>query len=144
MSTDTKTIDTIKSLRREADALANFHRIYSEKYSPNSRCDKKGYGFGEDDRFAAFHVKTHFASWHGYYGSSSCSTILSVYDSKAVESAIVRAMNTHQKEIFATAARLLREEAAALTEKAAAELTALQAMLNDAAASVSEISEPAQ
>src|SRR5690554_4994497 len=99
MSTDTKTIDRIKSLRREAAALEGFHKLYSEKYSPDSHCDKKGYGFGGDDRFAAFCINTKFESHAGYYGNSSCSRILNIYDTAAVEAAFVKALNIHQKEL---------------------------------------------
>lgn len=138
MATDTKTIDRIKSLRREAAAIAGFHALYSEKYSPDSHCDKKGYGFGGDDRFAAFTINTKFESHAGYYGNSSCSRILNVYDREIVEKAFVKALNIHQKELFATAARLMREEAASLTDQAAKEIEALKSLLDTALADVAE------
>lgn len=138
MAADTKTIDRIKSLRREAAAIGGFHALYSEKYAPDSHCDKKGYGFNEDSRFAAFSVTATFSSWKGYYGNSSCSTILNVYDRGIVEKAFVKALNIHQIELFATAARLMREEAAGLTDQAAKEIEALQSMLETALADVAE------
>lgn len=140
---DTKTIERIKSLRREAAAIGGFHALYSEKYAPDAHCDKKGYGFGKDDRFVAFSINTKFESHAGYYGNSSCSTILNVYDRETVEKAFVRALNVHQKELFATAARLMREEAASLTDKAQAEVEAIQKLLEDAQADLAETSEAA-
>ena len=135
---DTKTIDRIKTLRRESAAIGGFHALYAETYASDSHCDKKGYGFGMDGRFAAFTVKASFDSWAGYYGNSSCSTILSVYHRELVEKTFVKAMNLHQKELFATAARLMREEAASLTEAATKEIEALRAMLESAVADVAE------
>ena len=108
-SIDTKTIDRIKALRREATNFETFHSNYSEKYAPDSRCDKKGYGFGKDDRFAAFTITTSFDSWSGYYGSSSCGNIMSVYHKDVVAPYLVKALNEHQKALFATVGRLMRE-----------------------------------
>ncbi|MBN9236039.1 hypothetical protein QV13_12625 [Mesorhizobium hungaricum] len=134
---DTKTIDTIKALRSEAANFAGFHELYSAKYAPDSRCDKKGYGFGIDNRFSAFEIKTSFDSHAGYYGNSSCSTIMRVYHTDLVKPFLIKALNVHQKEIFATAARLMREEASRLTDKATAEVEAIQKMLEEAKAVLS-------
>ncbi|WP_019170713.1 hypothetical protein [Pseudaminobacter salicylatoxidans] len=138
---DTKTIDTIKALRSEANSFAGFHALYAEKYASDSRCDKKGYGFGTDSRFAAFEIRTSFGSHAGYYGNSSCSQIMTVYHTEMVRPFIIKALNVYQKEIFATAARLMREEAARLTDKATAEVEAIQKMLDDAKSVISD--EPA-
>lgn len=135
---DTKTIDRIKSLRREAAAVGGFHQMFATKYASDPQCDKKGFGFGTDHRFVAFSINTKFDSKAGYYGNSSCSTVLSVDDRASVEAAFVKALNIHQKELFATAARLMREEAAALTDKAVAEVEAIQQMLDDARSVVAE------
>ena len=135
---DTKTLDKIKSLRRESVAIGGFHEHYKEKYASDSHCDKKGYGFvnGRSDRFVSFNVIATFESHAGYYGNSSCSTILNVYDRDAVERAFVKAMNLHQKDLFATAARLMQEEASSLTEQAEKELAVLQEMLDQAKAPI--------
>lgn len=130
MAADTKTLEKIKSLRREAAVISGFHALYALKYAPDSHCDKKGYGFNHDDRFTAFSVKATFSSHAGYYGSSSCSAILNCYDRDVVERAFVKAMNLHQKELFQTAARLMHEEAASLTDQAEKEIAALQQMLD--------------
>lgn len=137
-STDTKTIDTIKALRSEAKSFETFHQTYAEKYAPDSKCDKKGFGFGNDERFSAFTIKTSFDSWAGYYGNSSCHRIMSVYHQDMVRPFIIKALNVHQEEIFATVARLMREEAASLTDKAEAELRSLQTMLETAKADLAE------
>jgi hypothetical protein len=135
MTINTQTLEKIRSLRIGAHKLATFHESYASKYASDSNCDKKGYGFGRDNRFAAFKVNTSFDSWAGYYGSSGCGSILGSSDLHA--DFIVKAMNVHQKEIFATAARLMREEAAGMTEKAGEELAALQQMLE-----VAQLDEP--
>lgn len=142
--TDTQTLDRIKSLRSEASNFAGFHDDFAKKYTADSHCDKKGFGFGRDDRFTAFRVSTHFASWRGYYGNSGCSTVMSVRDQKLVETFIVKALNVHQREIFATVARLMREEAATLTDKAEAELARLNAMLAEAKADAPDAIEAAR
>lgn len=141
MAADTKTIDRIKNLRREAASIGGFHALYADKYASDSRCDKKGYGFinGKTDRLASFSFTTTFESHAGYYGNSSCSTILNVYEREIVEKAFIKALNIHQKELFATAARLMREEAASLTEQAAKEIEALKSLLDTALADVAEV-----
>ena len=138
MKINTTAIDRIKSLRRDANAIGGFHKLYSEKFAPDSHCDKKGYGFGRDNRFAAFKINVTFNSYAGYYGNSSCSTILSVSDNADVEKAFVKALNLHQKELFATAARLMREEAASLADEASKELAKMQEMLDTAVAEASD------
>lgn len=129
---NTKTLEKIRQLRADAYKLAGFHQMFATKYGSDERCDKKGYGFGEDHRFSAFSVKTSFDSWTGYYGNSSCGSALGMGDEAAKY--IVKAMNIHQKELFATAARLMREDASKLTGEAEAELSQLQQMLSDAQA----------
>lgn len=134
-NSDVKTIERIKALRRAAHAMEGFHEEYDATYRNDSHCDKKGYGFGRDDRFRAFNIRTGFDSWKGYYGSSSCGRILTV-DSEIAEKFFIKAIDLHQRELFALASRLMREEAAQLTVAAAAELEAMQAMLDEAKADV--------
>lgn len=129
-------INRIKSLRREATKLAEFHDLYDKKYAIDLNCDKKGYGFGVDPRFEAFTVVAKFSSYAGYYGSSSCSKILAISDEESVKAAFIKALNLHQRELFATAARLLREEAAKLTTQAEVELEAMKKMIADAKSEV--------
>jgi hypothetical protein len=131
--TSTTTIDKIKRLRSEAANLSGFHQMFADALEADKRCDKKGYGFGLDNRFTAFKVNTHFSSYKGYYGNSSCSNALTV-DSDLVAPYIVRALNVHQEKIFATAALLMRDEAAELSAKAETELAALRDLLASAKA----------
>lgn len=139
---DTKTIDTIKALRAEANNFAGFHALYAEKYAPNTNCDKKGYGFeAKTDRFVSFDISVSFCSHHGYYGNSSCSTIMNVYHKDVIRPFLIKALNVHQKELFATIARLMREEAGKLTDKAQAEVEAIQKLLETAKADLAETAE---
>lgn len=126
------TLDRIRSMRDAAYKLLNFHSLYREKFASNSSCDKKGYGFGRDKRFSSFILGTSFDSWHGYFGNSSCSTILNISDQETVQKYFVRAMNVHQEELFATTARLLQEDAASLIGDAEKELAGLVNLLNAA------------
>ncbi|MCX5581452.1 hypothetical protein [Kaistia terrae] len=133
-SIDTKTIDRIKALRREAANFEGFHALYATKYAPDSNCDKKGFGFGRDDRYSAFKIGVSFDSWSGYYGNSSCGRIMNVQHQDVVAPYLTKALNEHQKTIFATVGRLMREDAARLTGDAAAEVAAIQQLLADAQA----------
>lgn len=136
---ETKTIDMIKALRSEAATFAGFHNLYSTKYASDSHCDKKGYGFEvATDRFVSFNLAVSFCTHAGYYGNSSCSTIMRVRDGNLVRPYLIKALNVHQKEIFATAARLMRDEAARLTDKAQAEVEAIQQLLELAKSETSE------
>lgn len=134
-------IEKIQSLLRSAETLCGFHKLYSDKYSPNSNCDKKGFGFGKANRFSSFDVKTSFDNWAGYFGNSSCSTIMHV-DRALAADFVVKAMNVHQREIFATAAKLMRDEARKLRGDAQTEIDRLQALLDSTEqAKVSEAAE---
>ena len=132
--TDNKTIQKIKTLTADAAALAVFNDLYARKYDSDTHCDKKGFGFDVDDRFSAFRIQTNFSSWAGYYGNSSCSNILHLSDSDTVASFIKKAMNQLQPQIFAVAADLMRKEAASLTDRAEAELSAMRDLLDAAKA----------
>lgn len=122
-------IEKMKSLKSNANALKLFHEMYSQKYESDKNCDKKGYGFNKDDRFAAFKVTVTFDTWKGYYGNSSCSTILSITDKDAVTKAFVEAINQNHKLIFATMAKLMLAEAESMAGKAKEELAALQSLI---------------
>lgn len=126
---DTKTIDKIKSLKTAANSFSGFHEYYNEKYARDQSCDKKGYGFNKDDRFAAFKLNVSFDSWSGYYGNSSCGSILHVSDKEIVHKAFIEALNLNQQLIFATMAKLMLSEAEGLTAKAKQELVALQNLI---------------
>jgi len=57
---------------------------------------------------------------------------MSVQHRELVEPYVVKALNVHQREIFATVARLMREDAATMTSAAEAEIAAMQALLEAA------------
>lgn len=121
----------IRSLRSDAAAIGGFHARYDAKYRSDSSCDKKGFGFSRDARFAAFSTNVSFDSWAGYYGNSSCHSILSVSDADAVKKAFISALNANQKLIFASMQKIMLDEAASLSDKATQEISALQAMLDE-------------
>ncbi len=125
-----KTIDRIRALHHAADTLSGFEQKYSQA-TQNSSCDKKGYGFGRDNRFAAFKITTSFDSWLGYFGSSGCHTALSV-DGNTVEPFIIKALNQHWRQIFETASEMMREEASSLTAAAREELKKAEELLDRA------------
>lgn len=133
----TESIEKIRALKDAAASIGGFHAHYDEKYRLDSHCDKKGYGFNEDSRFSAFKMTVSFDSWAGYYGNSSCSTILGSYHEDIVKKAFIKALNQNQRLIFATMAKLMTEEAESLTEKAKAEIAALQNL-------IAEFDAPAQ
>lgn len=121
-------IERMKALNSMADAVGRYFERHAERIAP-SNVDKHGAQFDRrTDRFAAFHVSATFTCHTGVYGSSSCSTDLSLR-TEEVEPYFVRAMAKHQQLLFATAAELMRHDAAALTEKARAEIDALTAMV---------------
>jgi hypothetical protein len=129
MTIKTETLDTIRLLLNNANSIGNFHDLFNRLYSSDSNCDKKGFGFNKDNRFSAFTLSVTFDSWKGYYGSSSCYSVLQCNDK--VKQYFVKALNLHQKELFATAARLMREDAALLTDEATAEINELQRLLDE-------------
>lgn len=128
MATDAQTFEKIKKLLRHAESLSGFWGRYREKISEQS-CDKHRAGFNVDGRFSGFKVALSFDNLTGYYGNSSCSTLMTL-PSEDVAPFITRAINLHCETIFDTAARLMREEAATLKDKAAAEVAAMQATLD--------------
>lgn len=125
---DAQTFAKIKSLLSMSEALSGFWDRYWKAVS-DPKCDKHEAGFNKDSRFSGFTVSLSFDSLTGYYGSSSCSTFMRL-PSETVAPFITRAINEHCGLIFDTAARLMREEAATLKDKAAAEIAAMQATLD--------------
>lgn len=125
----TENLDRIRVLREMSSKLKEFHKIFNTKYAPNSRCDKKGYGFSEDNRFRSFNIVTGFDSWAGYYGNSGCSKVLSLLDDKIMNEYFIKALNIHQYELFITVARLLEEESVRLVEEAEKEIEGFTTLL---------------
>lgn len=128
MATDAETFTKIKRLLNQADALSGFWGRYRKAIS-DPQCDKHDAGFNVDGRFSGFTVSLSFDNLIGRYGSSACSTFMRL-PSETVGPFITRAINKHCELIFETAAQLMREEAATLKDKAAAEIAAMQATLD--------------
>lgn len=129
MALDTKTIERIQTLLRESRNIGGYFERH-EAVTASPSVDKHGAGFElSNDRFQAFKLPISFNCHTGTYGSSSCSTDLHAR-TEDVAPYFVKAMNIHRKLLFETAARLMEEEAAALTSKARAEIAGLQAMVD--------------
>lgn len=132
----TDAFNKISALRRNAAELETFWERYQTKCVEVANVDKHGAKFGGDARFKQFNVHTFFESHAGTYGSSSCHTFGS-FSSDVVEPYIVRAMNVLRKELFETAAQLMRKDAATLVDDARKEVEtmneALEACLQEAA-----------
>jgi hypothetical protein len=126
---DTKVIDKIKTLLRNAANIGGFFDYFAE-VCREPRCDKHGNGFNQDRRFSAFHVDVSFDSWRGYFGNSGCGTVLSV-DPKIAEEYFVKALNEHKPAIFATMAAMMRADARKLQADAQKEISALQEMITN-------------
>lgn len=126
----TENIDKIKTLLRNSAAISGFFELFRSKYMTDTRCDKKGARFNDDQRFASFKVALSFDNWAGYYGDSGCHTILHV-DDAVVGPYFVKAANIHREELFATAAKLMRDDADKLKAEAAAEIESLQKMMTE-------------
>lgn len=133
----TQNLQRIKELKHNASGLDAFDEKMATLRS-DSRNDKLGAGFNRDDRFRAFSVHVGFDSWCGQYGSSSCGRVLHL-DDKLVGPAFIKALNQHRALLFSATAEILRREATELTEKAQAEVAALQKMLDELSAPLAQL-----
>lgn len=125
----TETLNKIKKLMANSDAFATCFAKYREVTADPS-CDKHIAGFNLDQRFSAFRVTLSFDSCTGYYGSSSCTQFFHCSSDLAGEY-VVRAINYHKEEIFATVAAMMREDAEGMVAKAQQEIAALQKMVSE-------------
>lgn len=74
-----KSLDEIQKLVRNADAIQKAMYDWENVYLADLSCDKKAFGFNNDERFAACEpLMLRVDSWKGYYGNSGCSNILHV------------------------------------------------------------------
>lgn len=123
------TIARIKSLLQQSAVLDGYLGKHAKVIAQPS-VDKHAAAFEADnDRFRAFSLRVSFNCHTGQYGSSSCSVDLYV-STEAVAPYFIRAMNIHKKQLFETAARLIREEAMSLRATATAELETIRTMLD--------------
>lgn len=130
MAVSVENLAKVKALNGWAHGCETLHDRFQRAIAdPNT--DKHGCGFGVDDRFSLFSTSINFSAYTGRYGSSSCGTFGGFGAGSAeLRPYLVRALNEHQRAIFASMARLMRADAAKLAEKARAEVEALQAMLD--------------
>ena len=114
----------VKELRRNVSAIRNFFNENLQKYKSDSRCDKFDYGFNLDDRFKACQGKAiTFDSWAGYYGSSSCSTVVNL-SSEIFNKHLLRYLNNNKHTIMLSIADSIEKDASSLKGEAEKELQA--------------------
>lgn len=129
---DTKALDKIQSLRRNAKEFGTFWERYGARIAdPN--VDKFGAAFNSDDRYRAFSLYVGFDSKTGIFGNSSCSSFMACTPEIACEY-FVKALNFNSEAIFATMAKLMAADAAKLTVEAQKEISRLQELVAAAVA----------
>ena len=112
-----KEIGEIRSVYFDMRKLLEFHGKHPERLEEyqrlrkNSDIDKYGFGFVKDDRFSAVgrHTVT-FDSWEGFFGSSNCSSLLSISNRDLFWQAFDKYLNQHQEEIFQYIATEFKKE----------------------------------
>jgi hypothetical protein len=125
-----KNLNEIRMLLLNSKSLRTFNEKYKEITSKTS-CDKYGMGFDKDGRFSSFKVTVSFDSWAGYYGNSQCSTIGPGISEDNAKKYFNMALNSLQKEIFASMAYFMEKDAAKLKEKAVCEVSKAMKELNN-------------
>ncbi|WP_406646926.1 hypothetical protein QEZ52_00455 [Aliisedimentitalea scapharcae] len=135
MSDRLKTFTEIQKLCNNAKETETFWSRYRETTAKDN-IDKYKAGFSVDDRNTSFTVKTSFSSYTGTYGSSSVYRFDGM-DRDLLPKYMVRAMNELSEELFAKAAELMRNDAAAKLDKAQEEVSAMQAALDSVVAETS-------
>tara|TARA_R110000851_G_scaffold6726_1_gene26782 strand:- start:1063 stop:1458 length:396 start_codon:yes stop_codon:yes gene_type:complete len=113
-------LNAAKSLKNTSSKLGGLLEDYSAKVS-HSSIDKYNLKFGGDSRFSVFKVDVFLDCHTGSYGSSSCSTMISV-DNKTASIALNKVLNKHMKMILDEMALSIAEEAKKLVSDAKAEL----------------------
>lgn len=130
----TKTLDEIRTLRNSANQLKGFWPTWRTKYLSDSHCDKKGASFtSQDERFSGFKFTLMFENHAGYYGNSSCHTVFRL-DDKLAARYFRQAIQEMAEPLFERVADLMLADAASLTQDAAAEIAALQSLLDEVTA----------
>lgn len=118
----------ISKLQANAREFETFWDRY-KKHTSDPAVDKHGAQFGGDQRFQNFKVSTFFESHSGVYGNSSCGTF-GRFDDGLAQEYMVRAMNSMREALFAKVAELMKKDAAALVDKARAEVAAMNKKLD--------------
>lgn len=118
MSGDTHKMKDIDQLKRVVASVGRLREFFAPEYvheflAENHDCDKHGFGFNMDARFAetSFH-KLSFDSWHGWFGNSGCTTWLHAnLDSEVFWRCFDRYLNDHVYTIMLGVADLMEAEA---------------------------------
>lgn len=117
-----KTVEEIQKLLRCADSISTAVKAWQDTYTKDSSCDKKGFGFNQDNRFAACDpLKLSVDSWKGYYGNSGCSTILSV-DAGIFNGHLLKVLRRQFWQLLQETEQSIRDEAKTHKEAAQQEL----------------------
>lgn len=117
-----KKLDEVKELIRNVASIRNFFNVNLEKYKADSRCDKFGYGFNQDDRFKACQGKAiTFDSWAGYFGDSGCSSIVSL-SPEIFNKHLLRYLNNNKHTIMLAIADSIEKDAKSIKDEAEKEL----------------------
>jgi len=111
----------IKKLNDCAKSIIKGMVAYDEQ-KKRSDCDKFWMGFNKDDRFSAHKgILVRVDSWLGYYGSSSCSTVLHL-DNNVFEEHFLKVLNRRFRELMEETAESIEKEAKTYKENALKEL----------------------
>jgi hypothetical protein len=121
-------INEIQNLKLNANKLRSILPKYA-KERENSSCDKYACSFGGDDRFSVFKTCVFLDCHTGYYGDSSCGTLVTVDNAMATR-ALNAALNKHKALILDSMAEALESEAQKLIGDAEAELKKIQDLLD--------------
>lgn len=118
-------MEKLKKLQRlmnAANAIEGSIDQWENNYTKDTRCDKHGFGFNNDYRFAACEpLKLTVDSWKGYYGDSGCSNILSV-DAAIFNEHLLKVLRSRFWELLKATRESIVAEAATLKDEAKQEL----------------------
>lgn len=118
-----ETVETIKKLLKQADEIRGAFVAFERYANDPGHYDKTGFGFNKDSRFCACRpIALSVDSWKGTYGSSSCSTQLSL-DQSIFHEHLLKVLQDDFKGIMLKVEDSIRKEAVKLKEKAQAELS---------------------
>ena len=120
----------IKSIRSDISKLQGFNEDYCARTSPSS-VDKHGFGFNKDSRFASFSLKLTFDNWMGHYGSSSCSTIMSLSNTDMVEKALIRYLNKNVDNVLRGVAEEMESDYLNMKSELESDIEQMQKLLSE-------------
>ncbi len=138
-------IDKIKSIASDAEKLSQFHKKYPRELRDYqalygaSDVDKYGMGFNQDERFSACNAhRIWFDTHKGYFGSSSCSRLLSISNAELFWKSLDKYLNEHQEEIFQFISNEFKKELAKKVSQIDEEITSLTKLKEDVTSKLDE------